>query len=303
LGYITVRNNADFTDAASFKISPSGLFRQIGGSGGGGSTISQVLSGLADVSITSPTDHQPLAYDTTAGKWTNQSNITANITGNATTATSASYATTASYAVSALSASWAPTQAVGSTSWDSLTGVPAGLVSSSLQFNSLTLPFTGSFTGSFVGTITSASYATSTPNTGRKILNSIPFIATTGQRLELQNIGAAVEEIDTGLRVKANLTNVDFIQVSARVERGTGSDSELVIQYSTDESTWNNLTTYSLNVGAVVDLFSAGTIITTEAAIASGAKTTVFLRLITQNGSGTLGAQVGNVILHTIYQL
>lgn len=30
--------------------------------------------------------------------------------------------------------------------------LPVGVVSSSLQFNTLTAPFTGSFTGSFVGT-------------------------------------------------------------------------------------------------------------------------------------------------------
>ena len=58
---------------------------------------------------------------------------------------SASYATTASYALNAST-------------------VPAGTISSSIQFNSLTAPFTGSFTGSFIGSltgaITSASFAT-----------------------------------------------------------------------------------------------------------------------------------------------
>ena len=57
-------------------------------------------------------------------------------------ATSASLATTASYALSATAT------------------VPAGTVSSSLQFNSLTLPFTGSFTGSFIGTHSGSTFGT-----------------------------------------------------------------------------------------------------------------------------------------------
>jgi hypothetical protein len=71
----------------------------------------------------------------------------------ASNAISSSFATTSSFAVSA---SWAPTQAMGSTAWGDLTGIPAGLVSSSTQIN------TGSFSGSFVGTLTgTSSWATS----------------------------------------------------------------------------------------------------------------------------------------------
>jgi hypothetical protein len=59
--------------------------------------------------------------------------------------TSASYALTASYAANGGGG--------GASDWNSITGKPAGLVSSSVQIN------TGSFSGSFTGTITSASYA------------------------------------------------------------------------------------------------------------------------------------------------
>lgn len=90
LGSLILRNNATFTDSNSYKIIPGGLFRSVGGSGGGGSVITQTLSGLSDVIISGPTDHQPLAYDTTAAKWTNQSSISASLKGNADTATTAS---------------------------------------------------------------------------------------------------------------------------------------------------------------------------------------------------------------------
>ena len=117
LGSLILRNNASFTDSTSYRIIPGGLFRNVGGSGGGGSVVTQTLSGLSDVAISGPTDHQPLAYDTTAAKWTNQSSISASLKGNADTATTASYAVTASFvtgsiftnANSAASASYAVT--------------------------------------------------------------------------------------------------------------------------------------------------------------------------------------------------
>jgi hypothetical protein len=106
LGAIVVRNNANFTNSDSYKIQPGGLFRQVGGSGGGGSIITQTLAGLSDVAISGPTDHQPFAYSTTAGKWTNQSAISASLHGNADTATTASYALTATSASYALTSSY-----------------------------------------------------------------------------------------------------------------------------------------------------------------------------------------------------
>jgi len=95
LGAIIIRGNGVLTTPADFTIVPGGLFRQVGGSGGGGSIITQTLSGLSDVSISGPTNGQPLVYNNTSAKWQNSSTLTANLTGNASTATSASYATTA----------------------------------------------------------------------------------------------------------------------------------------------------------------------------------------------------------------
>jgi hypothetical protein len=109
LGAIVVRNNANFTVTDSYKIQPGGLFRQVGGSGGGGSVITQTLSGLSDVLISGPTNGQPLVYNNTSAKWQNSSTLTADLTGNASTATSASYATTASYVLQSVSSSFATT--------------------------------------------------------------------------------------------------------------------------------------------------------------------------------------------------
>jgi hypothetical protein len=101
LGAIVIRGNGVLTVPADFTILPGGLFRQVGGSGGGGSIVTQTLSGLSDVAISGPTSGQALVYDTTAAKWENKSFISASISGNAATATTA---TTASNALTASSA-------------------------------------------------------------------------------------------------------------------------------------------------------------------------------------------------------
>jgi len=122
LGAIVIQSTGTFTNAATYTIYPGGLFRQVGGSGGGGSTVTTTLAGLSDVSISGQTNGQPLVWSTTANKWVNSSTLTATLTGNADTATTASYITgsiftdgnsaasasysvTSSYALTALTAS------------------------------------------------------------------------------------------------------------------------------------------------------------------------------------------------------
>jgi hypothetical protein len=94
--YLVVRNNANFTDTTSYNIQQGGLFRNVGGSGGGGSAVTQTLTGLSDVSIIGPTNGQPLAYNQVEGKWENLSSITADLIGTASWAVSASWAPTVS---------------------------------------------------------------------------------------------------------------------------------------------------------------------------------------------------------------
>ena len=105
LGAIILRGDfQNWTQTDRFTIYPGGLFRQVGGSGGGGSVVTQTLSGLSDVQISGQTNLQPFVYSTTAGKWINSSSISGSLIGNASTATTASYAlsaTSASYALTA----------------------------------------------------------------------------------------------------------------------------------------------------------------------------------------------------------
>ena len=92
--------NTSLQNPLHFKWIPGGLFRNVGGNGGGGSVVTQTLSGLSDVSIVGPTNGQPLVYNSTTLKWENNSIITGSLFGTASYATQAltsSFATTASF--------------------------------------------------------------------------------------------------------------------------------------------------------------------------------------------------------------
>jgi hypothetical protein len=318
LGAIIVRNDADFTVTDSYAIQAGGLFRSVGGAGGGGSVITQTLAGLSDVSISSPTSGQALVYDTTAAKWENKSFISASISG------TSSFATTASYAQIAVSASYFS----GSIS-TAVTAQTASYITSSGVFgpNGANSILSSSFalTASYWnGTVTSASYASSSTsasfattasyvvtasyvtNLNKKVRTTIPIIAASGQSMLITNIPSAVDEVGTELRVRENLLNASSASLSARIEVDTtGNVGFLRMQYSTDEITWNNMNA-SLTTPFVIDLGITGSQITTEEAIPSGAKTTgTYLRLVTSGGTGASDsdARFGNVTLNIIYDL
>lgn len=71
LGALILKNTANWSDSTTYRILPGGIFRNVGGSGGGGNAITQLLSDLADVKITGPTNGQPLIYDSVQAKWVN----------------------------------------------------------------------------------------------------------------------------------------------------------------------------------------------------------------------------------------
>jgi len=301
LGAIIVRNNADFTVTDSYAIQTAGLFRSVGGSGGGGSVVTQTLSGLSDVNISGPTNGQPLVYDSTAAKWENKSTLTATLIGNASTATtasyaliaksiegiitSASYALTASYVLNAISASYSATASYVLNSISSSYAATASFVATAS--NAISSSY--AVTASYVATL------------NKKVRTTIPITAVQGQTTLITNIPALVDEVGTELRIRENLLNAVSCSMSARVEQATGGAiGHLKIQYSTDESTWNDLNANKVDLGTV------GTQLTTEEAIPSGAKTTgTYIRLVTISGDGTAAsnARFGNVTLNIIYDI
>ena len=159
LGSIIIKGNTDFT-ANNHQIVPSGLFRSIGGSGGGGGgTIVTNLNDLNDVVITVPTSQQPLVYNHITDTWVNSSSITANLTGsisgNAATATTASFVSPSGNAFIQNGNSFGQTAVVGTNDTHSLhletsgsTRVaitPSGLVGVNTISPSYTLEVNGTF--------------------------------------------------------------------------------------------------------------------------------------------------------------
>jgi hypothetical protein len=235
LGSLIVRNDANFTNTATYSILAGGLFRQTGGSGGGGSVVTQTLAGLSDVNITSPTNLQPLAYDTATGKWINTSAISASIVGNATTATSASYApdTTFPYTGSAIiSGSLGVTGSFSVSGSSIFSGTisgsqPANNPSSSLLLISGSINPTGSAgTGSAVllNTVMSAS-----ANNQALIGLDINPTFTNGAFTGVQNYGLRIVPRGTNQIALGGTNNAGFLQFA----RGTDGSFQGSIGYVT----------------------------------------------------------------------
>ena len=202
VGAIICRRDVNFiTQPTYYKLIPGGLFRSVGGSGGGGSAVTQTLSGLSDVLIPSPLSGQALVYDSTAAKWENKSYISASISGNATSATTAATASSAdNFTVrGTLTAQTIVAQTITS-STDYVTG--------STRFGSL-LTDTHQFTGS-------VSITGSFNTVGTNYLGGNTYV-TGGNRLSVQ--GDDFQEIS----ITSNADSTYFI-MNAYAASLTGSD-------------------------------------------------------------------------------
>ncbi len=226
LGAIVISGNGVFTNANTFTIYPGGLFRQVGGSGGGGSSVTQTLAGLSDVNISGPTDGQALVYNTTQAKWINSSAISASITGNAATATSASFATSASYAanggvtqiIAGANITVSPTNGLGQVTITSTGGGGGG------GFNTAT----GSY-GSFFDTTTQTASLANTAYPMRfnttDITNGVSISGSSNNFIKIANAG------------------VYDLQFSAQLARSAGSGTEDVLIWLRKNGTdlsWTN---------------------------------------------------------------
>jgi hypothetical protein len=255
LGAIVIRGNGVFTTPADFKILPGGLFRQVGGAGGGGSTVTQTLAGLSDVSISGQTNGQPLVYNSTSGKWQNLSTLTANLSGNATTATTAA---TASYIdPTFISASAAASGFGGS--------VDTGSLLTTASFNA----YTGSNISQFAGT---ASYAT----TAQNVLGSITTALTASHAVNF-----TIEQKLTLDETLTDFAKVNSTSVSSNnlFQQATGSYTSAHGKYTLYNGTnaragefvtvWNGTTTTyfdnaTTDIGNTSDITFQSTIITSQ---------------------------------------
>ena len=224
LGYITVRNNATFTDATSFKIAPSGLFRGSGGGGGGG----------GGTTIPGGTNTQ-IQYNNN-GVFGGVSNLTwdgtnlyatGSFTGSFTGSLlgTASYATTASYAlnggvtqiIAGPNISLSPSNGLGQVTVSSTGGGGIGGNTS-----------TGSY-GSFYSDQTQTTPTINTPTSmsfnQTDISNGVYISGSTSSSIKIANAG------------------VYNIQFSAQIARSVGSGTENVfiwLKKNGSDLSWTN---------------------------------------------------------------
>ena len=112
VGYMVLRDDANFNTAASYEFRAAGMFR--GSSAGGGSTGgATALTSLTDVSVATPADGDLLRYNSVISKWTNTKILTGSYTLSGSLSVNGSLtgslfgtATSSSYAISAVTASY-----------------------------------------------------------------------------------------------------------------------------------------------------------------------------------------------------
>jgi hypothetical protein len=69
LGAIAVRKDANWANSSTYLVLPGGIFRNVGGSGGGGSVPTARLTDLMDVDVAGATNGDIISYNTTSNKW------------------------------------------------------------------------------------------------------------------------------------------------------------------------------------------------------------------------------------------
>ena len=214
LGSLIVKNNANFTNSATYAIVPGGLFRSIGGiSGGSGNVTAATLAGLSDVNITegSGIDQYALMWNNATSKWIASNSLGVSITGNAQTATSASYATSASFALIALSGT-------GSFS-GSFSGSLIGTSSYALTAVSSSYALTASYLAGYVSPFPYSGSAQITGSLG--VTGSISTTGTiTAQTLVVQTVTSSVVFSSGSNRFGNDISNTQVFTGSVLV---TGS--------------------------------------------------------------------------------
>jgi len=80
LGAIAVRKDADFTNPSTFLVLPGGVFRNVGGSGGGGIVPTNRLADLVDVYVANAVNGDLISYNGNSLKWEHGKSLTGEYT-------------------------------------------------------------------------------------------------------------------------------------------------------------------------------------------------------------------------------
>jgi len=155
LGALVVRNDATWTNSTSYAVLNGGIFRNVGGSGGGGSVPTARLTDLLDVDAISPNNSDILVYNESTLKWEHGKSLNGsfNITGSLI-----------------VSGSVSSSSLTGSINYNNLTNAPT-LVSGSSQIEITGTTGYSTFSGSISSSIgeLSSSIATTDLNQNNRL--------------------------------------------------------------------------------------------------------------------------------------
>jgi parallel beta-helix repeat protein len=124
------------------------------------------------------------------------------------------------------------------------------------------------------------------------VSETITFLAASS--VTWSSMPAALTELlgNTRQRVKVDLTNATQMRLLANISTAGAAGSELRVQYSTDQSSWNYV---DAATGPSVAIDSTGLQVSSFITIDAGAKSDVFLRIIGINGNGSTSPILGTI--------
>lgn len=116
------------------------------------------------------------------------------------------------------------------------------------------------------------------------LTNLFTFLADATQYTWNNQPAALTELPGSNKRVRVDLTNATEARLSVNVTTAGSANSQLRIQYSTDQATWDYL---DGGTGPAVSINSTGLQVSSFVTLESGARADVYLRVVGINGNGT----------------
>ncbi len=269
IGYIIIEGgiNRDLLNPAHAAIIQAGLFRNIAGVGSGGTQpVATTLAGLSDVGISSLAIGDLLVYNGATWNNTKSLNGSYSLTGSLATNDGITAITINATTVSAsLSGSGA---GVFGVNYNTLSNIPAGIVSSSTQVQPLLPGGTVSSSAQYPGWVTSSAQIDITATTGYSTFSSSLATVDAGQTTRIDNLASQTSSYAINSTIQSQLAGVvsSSTQVKPLLPDGTVSSSAQYPGWVTASSQidYNNITNKLSGVvsssAQVVPLLPGGTV-------------------------------------------
>lgn len=131
--------------------------------------------------------------------------------------------------------------------------------------------------------------------TGVTPRNTIPLVYDHSTGMVFTNMPVALTESAVKLRSAVDLSWATRVRLTGYVAVAGPANSEVRVQYSTDQATWNYLDS---GTGPLLNIGSVGAKRGSWVNLVAGAKADAWLRVMTINGDGALDPNVASMLLH-----